>query len=145
MSIYQNVSAFILRLTLGIIFLVHGLVKFQSGLSNIAGWFNSIGLPSFLAYIVAIGELAGGILLIIGLFTRMTSAFFAIIMIGAIFTVKLPAGLLGNDNTGGYEFDLALLAMALSLVFTGSKWLALDPYLPFTNKETLSEADQTTT
>ncbi|MFK2825773.1 DoxX family protein [Bacillus sp. B190/17] len=119
-------GTFILRVVLGITFFVHGLVKFQGGIENIAGWFGSIGLPGFLAYGVALLEAVGGIALIVGLGTRIVSALFALLMIGAIFKVKLAAGFLGNGQGAGYELDLALFAMAVSITITGSKIYALD-------------------
>ncbi|EGL84197.1 DoxX family protein [Caldalkalibacillus thermarum TA2.A1] len=119
-------SLLILRVVLGLSFFVHGLVKFQSGLSNIAGWFSSIGLPGFLAYVVAIVELAGGIAMILGIGTRVVAFLFAFIMIGAIFTVKISAGFLGNEQMAGYELDLAFLAMSVALLISGSRLYALD-------------------
>ena len=119
-------SALILRVVLGVAFFVHGLAKFQGGIENIVGWFESIGLPGFLAYGVALLEAAGGIALIVGLGTRIVSALFALLMIGAILKVKLAAGFLGNGQSAGYELDLAFLAMAASLAITGSKLYSLD-------------------
>ncbi|GLY10994.1 DoxX family protein [Pseudobacillus badius] len=122
-------SALILRVVLGVSFLVHGLAKFQGGLGNIAGWFDSIGLPGFLAYGVAFLEAAGGIALVIGLGTKVLSALFALLMIGAMVKVKLAAGFLGDGQSAGYELDLAFLAMAVSLVLTGSKLYSVDSLL----------------
>ncbi|MFP3123480.1 DoxX family protein [Ectobacillus funiculus] len=121
----NEIGALILRVTLGILFFIHGLVKFQGGIENIVGWFESIGLPGFMAYGVALVELIGGIALIIGLGTRLVSALFALIMIGATLKVKLSVGLLGNGQMAGYELDLAFLAMAVYLVINGSKALSV--------------------
>ncbi|QNU37546.1 DoxX family protein [Geobacillus sp. 44B] len=116
-----ELGSFIIRLVLGIIFLVHGFTKFQGGIENTAGFFSSIGLPGFLAYLVGGVELIGGILLILGLGTRIIAGAFAAIMVGAIFTVKLKSGFVG-----GYEFELALLAMSLHLLFSGNQFFAMD-------------------
>lgn len=116
----------ILRIVLGITFFVHGLSKFQTGLGNVAGFFESMGLPGFLAYIVATIELVGGIALIIGLGTRIFSLLLGLIMIGAIITVKGAAGFMGNGKSAGYELDLALLAMSVFLALCGSGMFALD-------------------
>lgn len=123
----------ILRVVLGITFLVHGIDKFQTGLSNIAGWFESIGIMGFLGYVVAFIELIGGIALIIGLGTRVVSALIAIVMLGAIFSTKLSIGFIA---AGGYELDLALLAMAIALLISGSRLLALDNTLFKSAKKT---------
>ncbi|MCM3585778.1 DoxX family protein [Mesobacillus maritimus] len=120
-----EIGAFILRITLGVIFFIHGLVKFQDGIENTVGWFTSIGLPGFLAYAVAGIELVGGILLVIGFGTKLVSALIAVIMIGATLKVKLSLGLLGNGQMAGYELDLAFLAMAVYLSINGSKLLSV--------------------
>jgi putative oxidoreductase len=124
-----EVGALILRVTLGVIFFIHGLVKFQDGIENTVGWFTSIGLPGFLAYGVAGIELVGGIALIIGLGTRIVSALIAVIMIGATLKVKLSLGLLGNGQMAGYELDLAFLAMAIYLAINGSKMLSIGQFI----------------
>ncbi|RFU69433.1 DoxX family protein [Peribacillus saganii] len=121
-----EISNLILRVVLGITFFIHGLVKFQGGIENTAGWFGSIGLPEFMAYGVALIEVVGGIALVIGLFSRVVSGLFVLLMAGAIVKVKLAAGFLGNGQSAGYELDLVLLAMALSIAITGSKTYALD-------------------
>lgn len=122
----QELGALILRVTLGVIFFVHGFVKFQGGIENTVGWFESIGLPGFMVYAVAGIELVGGIALIIGLATRLVSALLALLMIGATLKVKLAVGILGNGQMAGYELDLAFLAMSIYLVINGSKLLSVN-------------------
>ena len=121
-----EIGALVLRVVLGITFFIHGLVKFQGGIENIVGWFASIGLPGALAYAVASIELVGGILLIIGLGSRVVSAILAVLMIGATLKVKLAVGFLGNGQMAGYELDLAFLAMAVFIAINGSKMFAVD-------------------
>lgn len=116
----------LMRVVLGILFLAHGISKFQMGLANVEGWFSSMGVPGFLAYLVAILELVGGILLIVGLFTRYVSALFVLMLIGAIVTMKLSAGLLGNSQMAGYELDLAFMMVAIYLVVEGTTPLSVD-------------------
>ncbi|MFP5108079.1 DoxX family protein [Neobacillus sp. C211] len=119
-------STLILRVMLGITFFVHGLVKFQGGIENIVGWFDSIGLPGALAYVVASVEMIGGTALVLGLGSRIVSALLALLMIGATIKVKLAIGFLGNGQMAGYELDLALMAMAVFIAINGSKMFALD-------------------
>ncbi|MEH7087226.1 DoxX family protein [Neobacillus drentensis] len=125
MLVKNEIGALILRVTLGALFLIHGIVKFQGGIENIVGWFESIGLPGFMAYGVASIEIIGGVALIFGLATRLVSALFALLMIGATLKVKLSVGLLGNGQMAGYELDLAFLAIALYLAINGSKVLSV--------------------
>lgn len=127
-----EVSLLIIRVFLGVTFLFHGMAKFQMGLGNVAGWFESIGIIGFLGYVVAFIELFGGIALILGIGTRIISTLIGLVLLGAIFTVKLPIGFIGAE-AAGYELDLALLAMAAVLVISGSQLLALDNKL-FGNK-----------
>lgn len=116
----------ILRLVLGITFLLHGLNKFQSGIGNIAGWFESIGVPSFVAYATATIEVVGGTAMILGLGTQIVSVLFAIVMLGALVKVKLPAGFMGSEQMAGYELELILLVVSVCLAITGSRLLAVD-------------------
>jgi putative oxidoreductase len=134
MKLNNEIGAFILRVTLGALFLIHGIVKFQGGIENIVGWFSSIGLPGFMAYAVALIEIIGGIALMIGLGTKIVSVLLSLLMIGAILKVKLSVGVLGNGQMAGYELDLAFLAMAVYLVINGSKLLSVDQLL-FSQKD----------
>lgn len=121
-------SLLLIRIVLGITFLVHGIAKFQMGLGNVAGWFESIGIMGGLGYAVAFIELLGGIALILGLGTRIVSALIAIVLIGAIFTAKLSLGFIG-EIAAGYELDVVLLSMAGALIISGSQLYALDSKL----------------
>ena len=135
----QEIGTFLLRVMLGISFFMHGLSKFKGGLDNTAGWFQSIGIPGFMGYVVGIIELVGGIALIIGLGTRIISALLVFIMAGAIVYVKFPAGFMGNGEGTGYELDLVLMIIALHLVMNGSRFLSIDSKLPNLKKGQDSE------
>jgi putative oxidoreductase len=121
----------------GILFLAHGISKFQMGLGNVDAWFSSMGVPGFLAYIVAVLELVGGIFLIMGLFTRIVSIIFTIMLIGAIVSMKLSVGLLGNGEMAGYELDLAFILVAIYLSVSETSPLSLD-YIFFKKREAIS-------
>lgn len=120
MSDRNEIGLLLLRIVLGLVFLANGFTKFQGGIGNTAGWFESIGIPGFLAYAVGTIELVGGIALILGIGTRVVSLLLGIIMLGAIFTVNLSAGFLN-----GYVFDLVLLIIAVHMVLNGSKLFSL--------------------
>ncbi|QOS89465.1 DoxX family protein [Peribacillus sp. JNUCC41] len=135
----QEIGTFLLRVMLGTSFFMHGLSKFKGGLDNTAGWFQSIGIPGFMGYVVGIIELVGGIALIIGLGTRIISALLVFIMAGAIVYVKFPAGFMGNGEGTGYELDLVLMIIALHLVMNGSRFLSIDSKLPNLKKGQDSE------
>jgi len=124
-----DVVSLIMRVVLGIIFIFHSVDKFQMGLTNVEGWFSSIGIPGFFAYIVAFLELIGGILLIVGLFTRYISVLFIGMLVGAIFTVKLSIGLLGNGEMAGYELDLTIIIVLLYLAVSDQGRISVDRFI----------------
>lgn len=128
MKNYHHVGALLLRLVLGITFLAHGVDKYKGGIGNIVGWFESIGIPGYMAYIVATIELIGGIALILGLGTRVMSALLAILLLVATFKVKLAVGFFGNGQMAGYELDLSMLGIAIYLFLNGSSLLSLDSF-----------------
>src|SRR5919199_4766089 len=103
-----------IRILAGIAFIIHGLPK----LSNIAGtehfFANMIGLSAALALPIGLLEVIGGIALIVGVLTRIASILFIIEMIGSTITAKLSRGFVG-----GYELDLLLMAISISLLLTG--------------------------
>ncbi len=117
-----------LRVAIGIIFAAHGWQKFSMGLGGVAQFFGSVGipLPEVSAFIVAFVELVGGIGLILGVFTRYWALLLSIIMIVAIFTVKLPNGLIGSPGRPGYELDLALFVGCLALLLMGPGPISLE-------------------
>lgn len=122
----NTIVSTIARVVLGILFLAHGIDKLHMGLSNVEAWFDSIGVPGVFAYAVAIIELVGGVLLIMGIFTRYVSAMFVMVLLGAIFTAKLSAGLLGNGQMAGYELDLSFIIIAMYLIVAERSPLSLD-------------------
>lgn len=125
----NEIGAAILRVFLGVTFFVHGLAKFQGGIANTVEFFETLGLPGFSAYVVALIELIGGIALILGIGTRIVSILFVLILAVATLKVKLAAGFLGNGQMAGYELDLALLAISIYLAVTSKSFLALDNLL----------------
>jgi putative oxidoreductase len=103
-----------IRIIAGTAFIAHGLPK----LANVAGtealFASKMGLPAALALPVGLLEVIGGIVLIVGVLTRIASIFFIIEMIGSTITAKI-----GKGFVGGYELDLLLLSIAVSLLLTG--------------------------
>jgi putative oxidoreductase len=121
----QSWGLAILRVTVGIVFLVHGYQKlFTFGFHGVAGMFGHMGipLPAFFAVVVTLVEFVGGLLLIVGVATRVAAAFIAIEMLGAILLVHLKHGFF---NPAGVEFPLTLLAAAVCLMLAGGGALSL--------------------
>ena len=107
----------LLRVSLGILFLAHGLLKvFVFTLPGTAGFFASVGLPGFMAYIVTPMEIVGGLMLIAGLYTRWVALALFPILLVATFKVHGPAGWLFTNEGGGWEFP-AFFAIATLVQF----------------------------
>jgi putative oxidoreductase len=102
----------------------------------IAGWFESMGYPAPLlnAYLAATTELAGVILLTLGLATRFIAIPLMIVMLVAIFTVHIGSGFDAGDN--GYEIPLYYLIMLFYLFVNGAgKWSADNFIKPYFTKK----------
>ena len=95
------------------------------GLSNVDARFSSIGVPGFLAYVVAVLELAGGIMLIVGLFTRYVSALFVVMLVGAIVTAKLSVDFSATGKWRATSWTLRLL-ITLYLAAANDTSLSID-------------------
>jgi len=119
----QPLGLLVLRLVLGIIMISHGYPKVFGGLSRHVQLVNGLGLPGWLAYLSAMAEFCGGILVLAGFLTRCAALAICIDLGVAIWKVHWHNGLLGNN---GYQFPLALAAIAFSLIFLGSGPIALD-------------------
>jgi len=103
-----------LRAAIGVIFIAHGTGKFNPGF---AGFLTGpLGLPPEMQIPIALAETVPGILLIIGVLTRISASLLSVIMLGAIFYVKGASNLTGD---GAYELDLILLAASLVIVVAG--------------------------
>lgn len=111
-------AALVLRVALGILFLAHAGLKIAVFTpAGTAGFFQSLGLPGFLAYLVILAELVGGLALIAGVYVRWAALALIPILVGAIVTVHGAAGFFFSNPNGGWEFPafwtLALVAQAL--------------------------------
>ena len=123
-------AATALRVALGFLFLAHAglkLVVFTP--AGTAQFFGSLGLPGALAYLVILAEVAGGLALIAGLYSRIVALALTPILLGAIATVHGPAGFFFTNPKGGWEF-LALWIVGLvvvALLGDGAYALRSDP------------------
>jgi len=121
--ILHDITHFGIRAVVGTIFIVNGLPKFDPGFLNFLA---NIGVPAAMQYPIALAEVVGGIVLIVGLLTRIAASILAINMLGAIFYVKQAASLTGQR---GVEYDLLLLATSLAVIVVGPGRISLSHIL----------------
>jgi putative oxidoreductase len=119
----QPLALLVLRLVIGAIMIGHGYGKVFGGFSRVQGMVTHIGFPAFMAYPLATTEFVGGILMIAGLLTRFVAFAMLVDMSVAIWKMHWKNGLLGE---GGYQFPLALWAIAFALIFFGGGPIAID-------------------
>lgn len=127
----MDLGLLLLRLVVGTIMAAHGAQKAFGafggpGLQGTEGWLGSMGFrPARLhTLVIATAELAGGALLVLGLFTPLAAAAVIGVMMVAIAAVHWDNGLF--NTSGGYEFNLVLIAAAGALAFTGAGAISLD-------------------
>ena len=111
-----------IRIMAGIAFILHGLPKFAN-LEGTQGFFASVGIPANMAMAIGLLEVIGGVLLIVGLITRITAILFIIEMIGAVLIVKSDNGFMGQ---GGFEVDLLLMFISISLLLSGPGRMSIE-------------------
>ncbi|WP_007027407.1 DoxX family protein [Saccharomonospora iraqiensis] len=133
-----DLALFVLRLVLGGTLVAHGLQKFGlfdgPGLDGFARGLESFGYTgqtTLLAWVTALAEVGGGVLLVLGLFTPLGAAAALGVLVNAI-AVKVGAGFFAGQ--GGFEYELVLAATAFALLFTGSGRLALDRNTPWRHR-----------
>lgn len=130
----------VLRLALAAVFMAHGAQKLfglfgGGGLTGTAKFMASLGLePSFLmALLAGLGEFGGGLLLLLGLATRVGAFLTAFVSLVAMLSVHISKGFF--MSTGGYEYILILLVASAVVMIEGSGPMALDKFLKGKNNE----------
>lgn len=129
---YPSWAPIFARLALGVIFFAHGAQKLLGlfggpGMSKTIQFFAQEGIPPFLAVVAILTEFFGGIALTLGFLTRIAAIGLAIDMVVAIYKVHLQNGFfLNNSNGPGFEYNLALIGLALSLLIWGAGNLSID-------------------
>jgi len=121
-----DLAATLLRVSMGILFLAHaGLKLFVFTPAGTVGYFNSLGLPGPLAYLVIAAELFGGIALILGLYSRWVSLALVPILLGSIFVPHGAAGFFFSNEGGGWEFPAFWAVTLVVQAFLGDGAYAL--------------------
>lgn len=119
----KDVAILLSRIIIGVIFIIHGVLKWRIGPAVIAGFLKMVNIPFAgpLAWVLIAVEVFGGLAIMLGIGMRTAARLLIIVMLIAIVTVKLPIGLIGGSAQGpGYELDLALITTLLLLIQTGA-------------------------
>ena len=124
---HQNLGLTVARIALGVILFAHCyLLKIGTfTVAGTVGYFESIGLPALVAYLVIGGEVIGAIVLILGIFTKLTASLSLPIMLGAIW-MRLGNGWLFSAEGGGREFPFLLVALAINIGLHGAGLFAVE-------------------
>ncbi len=121
-----------LRLILAATFITHGSQKLYGGVEGFAQFLGTLGVPApgFMAWVATLAEFGGGILILFGMFTRLASLAIAFDMLVAIALVHWGQGFVmhsgANGQPAGFEWQLGLFAMAVTLVLRGAGPLSID-------------------
>jgi len=121
----SNYAGLILRLALGVMFMSHGLMKvLVFTIPGTVGFFESIGYPGWTAYLVILGEVGGGALLILGVYTRWIALANTMILLGSI-PVHWGSGWMFSNEGGGWEYPVFLVVVSLAVALLGDGAYAL--------------------
>ena len=116
-----NCGIALLRVALGIMFLAHSVVLkwLTFGLPGTARFFESVGLPGPLAYATFAAEAIGGLMLVLGLYTRPIAVALTLPLVGAIVWVHGGNGWVFNAPNGGWEYPLYLVVLCVAQALLG--------------------------
>ena len=118
----NDLGKLILRLTLGVLILLHGIAKISGGTAGIEKMLQGNGLPGFLAPGVYVGEILAPILVILGFYARLGAAVIVVNMLFAVLLVH-RADLFLLTKTGGWALELQAFflftAVAVALIGPG--------------------------
>jgi putative oxidoreductase len=127
----ERLAVLILRLSLGVVFVMHGSQKLLGafgggGIAGVTGMLTKIGMEPahILAWVLSITEFVGGVCVFLGFLTRFWAAGLVIDMAVAVFMVHLANGFFASKN--GFELPLAFGVMALVILLTGPGSLSVD-------------------
>jgi len=117
-----DLAAALLRTGLGVMFIAHALLKyFVFTLPGTAQFFGSLGLPGALGYATFAAELVGGVMLLLGVYTRVVAFALLPVLLGALW-VHAGNGWLFSAPNGGWEYPafLALVSVVVGLLGNGA-------------------------
>ncbi len=116
----------LLRVTLAIAAISHGLLKvLVFTMAGAVGFFESLGLPGFLAYVTVFVEIVGGLALLVGFQTRLVSLAMVPVLLGAMWA-HAGNGWVFSNQGGGWEYPLFWAVVLVAQAMLGSGAFAVD-------------------
>lgn len=140
MSTIKEIALLVSRILFGVILIAHGWDKFQiTGLEGVTGYFASLGIPAagFAAAVVGAIELIGGIMIVLGAFTRVVTLIIAAVMLGAAVFAHASFGIYAAN--GGWELVGAIGAGMLALFVIGAGAWSVDALIARNKSTTTAE------
>lgn len=118
---FDDAGKLVLRLTLGILVLLHGIAKLIGGIGFIENMLVGMGLPAFFAWAAYIGEVVAPLLIIVGIYTRLGGILIVLNMLVAIFMVH-ASEIFQLNSGGGWQLELQgmFLFTAVAVVLLGA-------------------------
>lgn len=119
----QPLGLLLLRVSMGVVFTYHGYAKLFANPERARHFFVAIGLTPVMSNVAGTIELFGGLMLLVGLYTRFAAVAIAVEMAVAIWKAHSAEGILAINE---YEYALVLCGAALALATTGAGKASLD-------------------
>jgi putative oxidoreductase len=123
-------AALLLRVSLALMFFAHAYLKIVVFTpAGAAKYFESLGVPGFVAYLTMAAEVGGGLLLLLGIETRWIALLLVPLMAGTIVLVHGKNGWLFTNKDGGWEYPAFWIVGLIVLALLGNGAAALGPRL----------------
>jgi putative oxidoreductase len=123
-----GLAALLLRLSLALMFYAHAWLKIKVYTpAGAVKYFESLGVPGYLAYVTMAAEIAGGTLLLLGIYTRWVALLMVPLIAGTIVLVHGKNGWLFSNKDGGWEYPAFWIVGLLALALLGGGAAAMGP------------------
>jgi putative oxidoreductase len=123
----SDIGILILRVTVGGLLLFHGVHKLQAGLDEQMGLLAAKGIPTFFMYLVYVSEVLAPVLIILGIFTRLSAASIVGTMLVVLYVAPFPLMVLGPHGEWAIELQMLYLFIPLALFFIGPGRFSVRP------------------